>query len=131
MLYRSPQFSCPEICNKCSCMASSKSVQIAINAAVQNLDFRAKNTAKLCCTEQPSAASISVLNLVVRPAVRPYYTTSFSRKPCPKILPFTVLTQLYGLAEMLPWKVCQAVASLSSLPRNLPCSLALLLSICS
>ena len=99
---RPPRFSCPKICNKCSCTASSKSMQIAINVAVQNLDFRAKNTAELCCTEQPSAASISVPNLAIWPVVWPYCTASFSRKPCPKIMPFTVLTQLYGLAEMLP-----------------------------
>ena len=128
---RRPRFSCPEIYNKCSCTASSKFVQTTINTAVQNLYFCAKNAAELCCTEQPSAASIFVPNLVVQPVVRPYCMTSFFRKPCPKILPFTVLTQLYGLAEMLPWKVCQAAASFSSLPRNLPCSLALLLSICS
>ena len=85
---RPPRFSCPKICNKCSCTTSTKSMQTAINAAVQNLDFCAKNTTELCCTEstlifvqedshllyglprnscqlnQPSATSISVPNLL-------------------------------------------------------------------
>ena len=42
-----------------------------------------------------------------------------------------VQTLLYGLAEIWPWNVCQGAASFSSLLRNLPCSLALLLPICS
>ena len=54
-----------------------------------------------------------------------------SRKSCPKSAFHCVLTQLYRIAETLPWNVCQAAASFSSLSKNLPCSLALLLSICS
>jgi len=58
-------------------------------------------------------------------AVRP------SSKTCQN-LPWNVCqTLLYGLAELLPWNVCQAAVSFSSLLRNLPCSLALLLPICS
>ena len=58
-------------------------------------------------------------------AVRP------SRKSCQN-LPWNVCqTLLYGLAELLPWNVCQAAVSFSSLSRNLPCSLSLLLPICS
>jgi len=56
---------------------------------------------------------------------------SLSRKSCPNFAFHCVLTQLYGLAEMLPWNVCQAATSFSSLSKNLPCFLALLLSICS
>ena len=79
---RPPRFSCPEICNKCSCTASSKSVQTTINTAVQNLDFCAKNTTELCCTEQPSTASISVPNLAVRPAVQPPFLENRAQKLC-------------------------------------------------
>lgn len=53
-----------------------------------------------------------------------------SRKSCPKSAFHCVLTLLYGLAETLYWNVCQATTSFS-LSRNLPFSLALLLSICS
>ncbi len=42
-----------------------------------------------------------------------------------------VLNQLYKSAQLLPWNVCQAAVSFSSLLRNLSCSLALLLPICS
>ena len=42
-----------------------------------------------------------------------------------------VLNHLYKSAQLLPWNVCQAVVSFSSLLRNLSCSLALLLPICS
>ena len=40
-----------------------------------------------------------------------------------------VLNQLYKSAQLLHWNVCQAAVSFSSLSKNLPCSLALLLSI--
>ena len=52
-------------------------------------------------------------------------------KSCPNITFCCVLTQLYGFAKVLLWNVCQATAYFSSLSRNLPFSLALLLSICS
>ena len=68
----------------------------------------------------------NLCKFAVRPAVRPSFLKNRAKN-----LPHCVLNLLYGLAEMLPWNVCQAVASFSSLPRNLPCSLALLLSICS
>jgi len=104
------------------------------------LEMRAKGTAT-CCTAslekcarklQLFCSSISVLTCCTTSLeFEPKLLYDLSRKSCPENLPFTVLTQLYGLAEMLPWNVCQAAASFSSLPRNLPCSLALLLSICS
>ena len=126
----------------------------AINAAVRTSKFVPKDNRNLygiCldfrATVQPLAVRLAskflpnkIAPLLPRNLCWNYCTASWkscqkaavrpSRKSCPENLPFTVLTQLYGLAEMLPWNVCQAAACFSLL-RNLLCSLALLLSICS
>ena len=54
-----------------------------------------------------------------------------SKKLWPISVFHCVLTQLYGFAKMLPWNVCQVATSFSFLSKNLPCSFAILLSICS
>ena len=104
-------------------------MQTTINAVVQNLDLRAKTTAKLFCMVQPLAASISMPNiavqLVIWLAVRP---------PCLEIraknLPFTVSSQLYGLAEnvLLKCYLGKCAKLLPPSPHCLEISLALLLS---
>ena len=156
MLYGFPRFSCPEICNKCSYMAISISVQNNNKCCCTDFDFCAKRTTETCCTDFASIFvkkdshllyglprnSCQIEQLPVASKTEPNYCMASwkscqkavvrsSRKSCQK-LPWNVCqTLLYGLAETLPWNVCQAAASFSSLPRNLPCSLALLLSICS
>ena len=128
-------------CHKCCCTVF--------------LNFRAEKQ-QSCCTDFCLEICANVQPLAVRPPFKnvpakqllcssifvptcctafletePKLLYGFSRKSCPKSAFHCVLTLLYGLAETLLWNVCQSATSLSSLPRNLPCSLALLLPICS
>ena len=135
---------------------AQKSVHAAINVVVQFSSISVQKTtvrlyrflprkacqgtATFCTTSLEKCASklqifcssISVLTCSTASLkFEPKLLYGLSRKSCPKYAFHCVLTQLYGLAEMLPWNVCQAATSFSSLSRNLPCSLTLLLSICS
>ena len=125
MLYGFPRFLCRKTTVQLYGFLPRKVCQGTATYCTASLEKRASKLQIFC-------SSISVLTCCTASLEsEPKLLYGLSRKSCPKSTFHCVLTQLYELAETLPWNVCQAAASFSSLSRNISCSLALLLSIFS
>ena len=154
MLCVFPWKTCPEIITLISAIRPPLfACRTTINAVVRP-PWNACSCIKCCCMEICLDFCASNQQQAVRPAsvcvqqnnkLLPQNLCQKSvrlpRKTCHKLLYGFCLgncaksslncvpTLLYGLAEILPWNMCQAAASFSSLLRNVSCSFALLLPI--
>jgi len=104
--------------------SASKFTTYLLPRASQQSGNYSKQDSNKCCTASILCAEKSANCSSI-------FCANHSSKIVPKSAFHCVLNQLYKSAQLLPWNMCQAAVSFSSLLRNLSCSPSLLLPICS